>query len=97
MWAIGKFPSVYNYYLTGGGKKSNKSGSREEAIQLKFREISKHPTGVTKFMGAQKEMGLLEGADETQRKPEGTTEATTEATTEQRTEGTDRGDDRGDD
>ena len=65
VWAIGKFPSVYNYYLTGGGKKSNKSGSREEAIQLKFREISKYPTGVTKFMGAQKEMGLLEGAEQT--------------------------------
>lgn len=85
--AIKKFPSVYNYYLTGGGKGSNKSGSREEAIQLKFREISKYPNGVTKFLGAQREMGLSDGdktdAQQTQQSEQ--TQQTTDATTEQST------------
>lgn len=89
--AIGKFPSVYNYYLTGGGKKSNKSGSREEAIKLKFREISKYPAGVTKFMAAQREMGLLGGKTEggqTEQKTEPKTEGgQTEQKTEPKTEG----------
>ena len=92
--AIGKFPSVFNYYLTGGGRKANKSGSREEAIRLKFREISKYPTGVTKFMGAQRDLGLLgdgevaAGSTETtpdtkaETKPETTTDTKAETTPE---------------
>lgn len=85
--AIKKFPSVYSYYLTGGGKGSNKSGSREEAIQLKFREISKYPSGVTKFLGAQREMGLSDGDKTETTQPTNTpTEATQQA--EQPTEAT---------
>lgn len=84
--AIGKYPSVYNYYLTGGGRSSNKSGTREEAIRLKFREISKYPTGVTKFLGAQQDLGMLDGKSQTneatKEKPE-TTEQKPE-TTEQK-------------
>lgn len=94
--AIGKYPSVYNYYLTGGGRSSNKSGTREEAIRLKFREISKYPTGVTKFLGAQKDLGMIDGQSEqkTEQKTE-TTEQKTESdtkteTTEQKTETTEQ-------
>lgn len=71
--AIEKFPKVYGYYLTGGGAASNKSGTKAEAVRLKFREISKYPAGVTKFMNAQRELGMIGGqADPT---PTTTTDA----------------------
>jgi len=44
--AIAKYPSVYSYYLTGGGKKRNPTRSVQKAIDLKFQEISKYPTEV---------------------------------------------------
>ena len=44
--AIAKYPSVYAYYLTGGGKSKNPQRSVQRAIDLKFNEISKYPTGV---------------------------------------------------
>ena len=87
--AIGKYPSVYNYYLTGGGAGNNKSKTRDEAIRLKFREISKYPDGVTKFLGAQRDLGMLDGKSET--KPE-TTDAKSETkpeTTDTKSETTD--------
>lgn len=86
--AIAKYPSVYNYYLTGGGRGSNKSGSREEAIALKFREISKYPTGVTKFLKAQEDLGMSDGTSETQEKTE--TQPETQEKTETRPDKTDQ-------
>lgn len=44
--AIAKHPSVYGYYLTGGGKHKNPSRSVQTAIDLKFREISRYPDQV---------------------------------------------------
>ena len=44
--AIAKYPSVYEYYLTGAGKKANPQRSVQRAIELKFREISNYPTAV---------------------------------------------------
>lgn len=44
--AIAKYPSVYAYYLTGGGKSKNPGRSVARAVELKFNEISKYPTGV---------------------------------------------------
>ena len=84
--AIGKYPSVFNYYLTGGGRSSNKSGTREEAIRLKFREISKYPTGVTKFLGAQKDLGMIDGKSETTEAKTETTETKTETKTDAKTD-----------
>jgi hypothetical protein len=44
--AIAKYPSVYSYYLTGGGKSRNPGRSISRAVDLKFQEISKYPVGV---------------------------------------------------
>jgi hypothetical protein len=46
MPAIAKYPSVYKYYLTGGGKSKNPKRSVQRAIELKYHEISKYPEGV---------------------------------------------------
>ena len=48
--AIGKFPSVYQYYLTGGGKRANPQRSIDRAIELKYLEMSKYPDGVRRFL-----------------------------------------------
>ncbi len=79
--AIAKFPSVYNYYLTGGGKKNNKSGTADEAVRLKFREISKYPIGVAKFMGAQRELGLTDAGASQAQKPDAETPSEAKAET----------------
>jgi soluble lytic murein transglycosylase-like protein len=41
--AIAKYPSVYKYYLTGGGKSRNPQRSVQKAIDLKYNEISRYP------------------------------------------------------
>lgn len=45
---------IYRYYLTGGGKKWNKSGTVEEAVALKYKEVSRYPTKVEKYLALQK-------------------------------------------
>ncbi len=59
--AIGKYPSVYRYYLTGGGKRMNPQRSTAKAIALKYQEISKYPAGVAKYLEAQRRMGVGPG------------------------------------
>lgn len=41
---------LYSYYLTGSGKKWNKTKTKEEAIQLKYNEISKYPGKVNDYL-----------------------------------------------
>lgn len=60
--AIARYPSVYRYYLTGGGKRRNPSRSVERAIELKFHEISQYPIGVAKYLEAQRRLGISPGA-----------------------------------
>jgi soluble lytic murein transglycosylase-like protein len=57
--AIQAYPSVYNYYMPGqGGGKNNKSGSVAEAIELKYKEISKYGPKVSMYLeGAKAEAG----------------------------------------
>ncbi|HLO86229.1 MAG TPA: transglycosylase SLT domain-containing protein [Nostocaceae cyanobacterium] len=45
---------IYSYYLTGEGKKRNLSGSKEEAIDLKYKEINKYPLEVKGYLKEQK-------------------------------------------
>jgi hypothetical protein len=44
---------IYSYYLTGKGKTRNTSGSKEEAIELKYQEISKYPQHVKGYLKEQ--------------------------------------------
>ncbi len=44
---------IYSYYLTGGGKSRNKSGTKKEAIDLKYQEVSKYPEKVRKYLAVQ--------------------------------------------
>jgi LysM repeat protein len=41
---------IYSYYLTGRGKKWNKTKTKEEAIQLKYNEISRYPGKVDDYL-----------------------------------------------
>lgn len=41
---------IYSYYLTGSGKKYNKTKTKEEAIQLKYNEISRYPGKVNDYL-----------------------------------------------
>jgi len=58
--AIAKYPSVYSYYLTGGGKKRNPQRSRERAIELKYLEISKYPDKVEMLIVEANEHDMVE-------------------------------------
>jgi soluble lytic murein transglycosylase-like protein len=44
--AIRDYPSVYAYYLTGGGKSRNPTLSVDSAVDLKFEEISRYPAQI---------------------------------------------------
>jgi soluble lytic murein transglycosylase-like protein len=50
MPAIREFPSVYAYYLTGGGKKHNPRRTVERAVELKFQEISRYPIQIAMLL-----------------------------------------------
>lgn len=84
--AIAKFPKVFSYYLTGKGKKRNRSGSAAEAIHLKFLEISKYPIGVARYLEVIKAKGLATGdiqsSTTTTETPTTTTPTTETPTTE---------------
>lgn len=56
--AIGKYPSVYSYYLTGGGKSRNPQRSKQKAIDLKYQEISKYPNAVEMLVAEAEEHDL---------------------------------------
>ena len=48
--AIRAFPSVYAYYLTGGGKSRNPRRTVERAVDLKFEEISRYPIQIAMML-----------------------------------------------
>ncbi|WP_052430406.1 eCIS core domain-containing protein [Sporocytophaga myxococcoides] len=48
-----KDTGIYKYYLTGKGKKSNKTGSIEEAIELKYNEVLAYPNKVNEYLDLQ--------------------------------------------
>ncbi|HVK83860.1 MAG TPA: transglycosylase SLT domain-containing protein [Kofleriaceae bacterium] len=50
MPAIREFPSVYAYYLTGGGKRRNPPRTVERAVELKFQEISRYPIQIAMLL-----------------------------------------------
>lgn len=50
MPAIREFPSVYAYYLTGGGKRRNPRRTVERAVELKFQEISRYPIQIAMLL-----------------------------------------------
>lgn len=52
--AIAKYPEVYNFYLSGHGKDRNQTGSKDEAVDLKFREISPYPGKVQRYLDEQR-------------------------------------------
>ncbi len=53
--AIEAYPSVYAYYLTGGGKAKNPQRTVERAVELKYLEISKYPAEITALLAADEE------------------------------------------
>lgn len=57
--AIEAYPSVYGYYMPPqAGSKNNKSGSVAEAVELKYKEISKYGPKVSMYLeGAKAESG----------------------------------------
>jgi hypothetical protein len=59
--AIARYPSVYSYYMTGGGRRLNPHHSVQRAIDLKFREISRYPTQVQMLIAEATEHDLAEG------------------------------------
>lgn len=58
--AIAKYPSVYSYYLTGGGKGRNPQRTKERAVELKYLEISKYPDKVEMLIAEANEHELVE-------------------------------------
>ena len=80
-----KETKIYSYYLTGNGKKNNKSGSLEEAIELKYKEVSHYPSVVQGYLDELKKQATTvaqnkEGSDtknEEDEQPLTTTTATT--------------------
>lgn len=48
-----KDTGIYKYYLTGKGKKSNKTGSVDEAIELKYNEVLAYPNKVNEYLDLQ--------------------------------------------
>lgn len=62
--AIAKYPSVYSYYLTGGGKGKNPKRSKQRAIDLKFQEISKYPSAVEMLVAEAEEHDLATTTEE---------------------------------
>ena len=58
--AIAKYPSVYSYYLTGGGKGKNQQRTKERAIELKYLEISKYPNKVEMLIAEANEHEMVE-------------------------------------
>ncbi len=58
--AIAKYPSVYSYYLTGGGKGRNPGRTKERAVELKFLEISKYPAKVEMLIAEATEHEMVE-------------------------------------
>lgn len=61
--AIGKYPSVYKYYLTGGGKGRNPGRTVQKAIDLKYQEISKYPNAVEMLVAEAEEHDLAEAEE----------------------------------
>jgi hypothetical protein len=62
--AIAKYPSVYKYYLTGGGKSRNPQRSVQKAIDLKYNEISKYPHEVEMLIAEANEHGLADTSED---------------------------------
>jgi hypothetical protein len=62
--AIAKYPSVYSYYLTGGGKSKNPGHSVARAVELKFLEISKYPTGIENLIAQADEHQLADTGED---------------------------------
>lgn len=44
---------IYVYYLTGGGRGRNRSGTVDEAVGLKYQEISQYPEKITGYLALQ--------------------------------------------
>jgi hypothetical protein len=62
--AIAKYPSVYKYYLTGGGKSRNPQRSVQKAIDLKYTEISRYPHEVEMLIAEATEHQLTDISDD---------------------------------
>jgi hypothetical protein len=62
--AIAKYPSVYKYYLTGGGKSRNPHHSVQKAIDLKYNEISRYPHEVEMLIAEANEHGLADTSED---------------------------------
>lgn len=58
--AIAKYPSVYSYYLTGGGKSKNPQRTKERAVELKYLEISKYPQKVENLIAEANEHDMVD-------------------------------------
>ncbi len=54
---------IYRYYLTGRGKRYNKSGTVEEAVELKFKEVSRYPDKVQRYLALQNDGGQNDQQD----------------------------------
>jgi soluble lytic murein transglycosylase-like protein len=54
-----KLTGIYSYYLTGKGASKNKSLSQDEAVQLKYKEVSSYPGKVSGYVQLSK---LVQGA-----------------------------------
>ena len=68
--AIAKYPAVYSYYLTGGGKKANPERSVQKAIDLKYKEISKYPVAVEQLVAEAHEHGMADGEHDLPKQPD---------------------------
>ncbi|MBK7830510.1 hypothetical protein [Nannocystis sp.] len=58
IWNKGRDKSIWTYYFTGRGKRDNKSGTKEEALELKLKEVKGYPVKVKKYLDEQQQLGL---------------------------------------
>ena len=56
---------IYSYYLTGKGKTRNTSGSKTEAINLKYQEIAQYGPKFESYLKTEKDLQNLYGANNT--------------------------------